>query len=368
MKQKFYSLDKILDINAQYNLIIGERSNGKSYAVKEYILKEAYKGNKFAYVRRWKEETKVSDIELYFDDFVCDDKGQEKIREITNNEYTDISVYRGEIFFANLDEQLHKIRGMSIGYYFALTTETHYKSLQYPQVSNMVFEEFITDSGYLPHEPQRLQRLVSTIFRRRTGKIFMIGNTITRSVPYFKDWQLRECITQKQGEIIVYKHKLNERNEDGNLVEIKIAVEYCTNLSRNTKLLFGNTAKTMVSGEWETQSFLQLEEKYEHYKSYYTMFAQHDYFLFRLSLIKNDKELFVYVEKWEENEQPKEIPDKARIVSNTFNTSIYSTMMFNQTLNCYDLKVYQLLQRGKIVVSDNLTGTDFCNAFNIKYK
>ena len=33
----YYSLDKILSKKATYNLIIGERSNGKTYAVKKYM-------------------------------------------------------------------------------------------------------------------------------------------------------------------------------------------------------------------------------------------------------------------------------------------------------------------------------------------
>ena len=32
MKKQYYSLKKILAENADYNIIIGERSNGKTYA------------------------------------------------------------------------------------------------------------------------------------------------------------------------------------------------------------------------------------------------------------------------------------------------------------------------------------------------
>ena len=37
-KMKFYSLDRILQKHAQYNVIFGERSNGKTYAVEKYAL------------------------------------------------------------------------------------------------------------------------------------------------------------------------------------------------------------------------------------------------------------------------------------------------------------------------------------------
>ena len=40
MFNKYYSLKKILSKNADYNLIIGERSNGKTYATLLYALKQ----------------------------------------------------------------------------------------------------------------------------------------------------------------------------------------------------------------------------------------------------------------------------------------------------------------------------------------
>ena len=38
MKAKYYSLKNILDKNAIYNVIFGERSNGKTYSVLKYGL------------------------------------------------------------------------------------------------------------------------------------------------------------------------------------------------------------------------------------------------------------------------------------------------------------------------------------------
>ena len=38
MKQKYYSIDKIKKLDCEYNILLGERSNGKSYAVKQNAL------------------------------------------------------------------------------------------------------------------------------------------------------------------------------------------------------------------------------------------------------------------------------------------------------------------------------------------
>ena len=53
-KQEFYSLDKILELNANINMIVGERSNGKSYAALKRALERYWNyGLEFAYVRRY---------------------------------------------------------------------------------------------------------------------------------------------------------------------------------------------------------------------------------------------------------------------------------------------------------------------------
>ena len=54
MSQKYYSLSAIKKKNATYNLIIGERSNGKTYALLTQCVKDYLKdGSQFALVRRW---------------------------------------------------------------------------------------------------------------------------------------------------------------------------------------------------------------------------------------------------------------------------------------------------------------------------
>lgn len=39
-KNKFYNLNAILSKNATYNIIIGERSNGKTYSILKYGVEE----------------------------------------------------------------------------------------------------------------------------------------------------------------------------------------------------------------------------------------------------------------------------------------------------------------------------------------
>ena len=71
----YYNLDNIDKENANFNLIYGERSNGKSYQVKHKKGINPYlksvedgikKAERFMLIRRWKEEIKPEKIEQYF--------------------------------------------------------------------------------------------------------------------------------------------------------------------------------------------------------------------------------------------------------------------------------------------------------------
>ena len=65
-KQKFYDLNKIIAKDCVYNVIFGERSNGKTYSVLKYGIEQYIKtGGQLAIVRRWKEDIigrRASDI------------------------------------------------------------------------------------------------------------------------------------------------------------------------------------------------------------------------------------------------------------------------------------------------------------------
>lgn len=358
--QDFYRLTSILSVKATHNVLYGERSNGKSFAVKEKCLEDAYNNIcEFAYVRRWKDDIKARKVEKYFDDLVLDKFGTEHIKRITNNEYDCISCYNSEIFFANTNG-FKKERGKKIGDVFYLTGETHYKSIAYPHIKNVIFEEMISKKGYLPNEVEIFESLMSTILRRDEGNIFLIGNALTRVCPYFDEWGLTNIRRQKIGTIDVYKHKTNQLDEDGNPITIKIAVEYCPNSGKNTKMFFGQRASMITSGEWETDSYMHLERRLSEYKCYYTMYAEWSNFRFCIKLLRDDKYIFVYIYP-----HTKTCPESARIVTDKLSLNRLHTNTFLQTKTKYDKIVLNLIQEGKVCFSDNLCGTDFFAAFKL---
>ena len=355
-KQKYYNIENLLTKNAEYNLLLGERSNGKSYAVKKMCLWESYHKkdyltheekdrHMFGYVRRWREEIKTRDVAQYFDDM--------PISDITDGEYDGVACYRGDIYFSYHDENGNEIRGEKIGYTFALTGVTHYKSLAYPKVGNIIFEEFLTDQGYLPHEVDNLQSLISTIARRERVAVYMIGNTISRLCPYFDEWQLVHVKKQKQGTIDIYKQTTNQADDNGNFITITIAVEYCENSGNNSKMFFGHNAKMTTSGVWETGVYPHLENPFNHYECKYKIYYEYSTFRFIINLlIDNNKNPFLYVYPAKERGKIK------RAVSDKFMTDKLSTLYLTKVTK-YDSIVIELLNNSKVTYSDNLTGTEF---------
>lgn len=97
MKQIRYNMDNIDSIGARFNLIYGERSNGKSYQLKHKKAVEKYlkTGKRFILMRRWKEEITGEKIEQYFADV--------DVEKLTDGKYNCITMYRKVLYLGNYD-------------------------------------------------------------------------------------------------------------------------------------------------------------------------------------------------------------------------------------------------------------------------
>ena len=97
-KNNFYNLNRIKKKNAVYNVIFGERSNGKTYAVLIEGLKEYIKhGGQIAVVRRWKEDItgkRASGIWNAINE-------NEEVSKLTNGEFTGVHYYNSKYYLCN---------------------------------------------------------------------------------------------------------------------------------------------------------------------------------------------------------------------------------------------------------------------------
>lgn len=345
MKKQYYDITNILKTDAQYLMLLGERTNGKSYQVKKTCLENAYRGinsdsGRFVYLRRWREDIKIGNVNSYFEDM--------PVAKITRGEYEMVTCFQGYIYFANLDGDKIK-RGARIGRYCALNEMERYKSNVFRGYTSIIYEEFITDGIYLNDEPNKLQHFVSTVFRDKAGKVFLVGNTLSRVCPYFNEWCLENVLKQEQGEIDIY----NFSTLDGGTV--KIAVEYCANSNTENRMFFGNSAKNIVGGVWESKEVPKLLKEHDRYEKLYEILIQYQSFRFLLELLFEPIEggfcCFIYPftrQRYIERVLSDAPSDRPNITYCLRNNKIE-----NLINKCF--------KEGKVFYSDNLTGSDFEN-------
>ena len=347
IKQVHYNIDRIDKLDANFNLIYGEKSNGKSYQVKHKKAVEHYleTGKRFILLRRWREDISNLWIEQYFADV--------DVAKLTNNKYNCISQYRKVLYFSIYDENTGKTqRFEKIGYVMSLSTEQHMSSASFLDVDTIIFEEFMERGTYIPHEPDRLMIFYSTIDRKRgTTKIYMVGNSISRVCPYIREWGLDEIFRNlKQGEI-----KTKEiQNEENN---VTIAIEFCL-ASGGKTMTIGNASSMIDSGSWQTFPQPHLPKSYKEYKVLFRFGFQYKGFKFICEYLA-DIEIhttifFIYPTNKEFKENTIVFSDEVK-VSPYWQRDIYDISIKNDKLR----NLFMSFKENKIFYASDLCGTDF---------
>lgn len=286
LRTKYYRLNRILKHNATYNVIIGERSNGKTYAVLEYMLLNFIKtGKQFFILRRWKEDTIGRRASAIFSSF------QDKIEKMTNGTHNGIIYYAGSFYLCNYDKNHKAIYSDfdKCGYIGALSETEHNKSLSYPNVTTIFFDEFIAKNLYLVDEFVIFMNSLSTIIRdRKDIKIFLAGNTVNKFCPYFTEMGLTHITKMEQGAIDVYTY-----GDSG----LKVAVEYCANSNKpnNFYFAFDNPKLNMIkSGEWELNIYPHCPVKFTEADIIFIFFIEYNGALFQCEIV-NKEFLFCFI-------------------------------------------------------------------------
>ena len=291
-KEKHYTLDNILSFNADYNMIYGERSNGKTTAVLKYGLldhiESGYK-NQLGIIRRWEEDFKGQNGKQMFEGIVA----LGWVEQLTNGKYNSIYYYAQRWFLCKYDEEGNKVAQQEDPFCmgFSITSEEHYKSTSYPNIKTIFFDEFITRSYYLPDEFVKFQNLLSTLIRLRTDiKIFMCGNTINKFCPYFAEMGLSGIKKQKKGTIDLYTYGEST---------LKVAVEYSDFPSKkkasNKYFAFNNPKLEMITnGGWEIDIYPHLPQKYKPQDVAYFFYVIFDGEIMQGNVITVDDKVFLY--------------------------------------------------------------------------
>ena len=354
---KYYSLDRILDYNATYNVIFGERSNGKTYSVLKYGLKQFIDtGEQMAIIRRWSEDIKGRRASEIFSGI----KANNEVYKLSKGVYSGIYYRAGKYFLCTYDDDDRPVYNDNdcFAYIFAVSEGEHNKSISYPRVSTILFDEFITKGIYLPDEFVLFMNVLSTIIRdRKDVKIFMLGNTVSKHCPYFKEMGLVNVTTMQQGTIDLYKYG------DSNLT---VAVEYCKSMkkskSNNHIFAFNNPKLEMItSGAWELGVYPHLPKKYKPKDIYLTYFIEFDCNWFQCEIIEDEEtgDMFTYIHR-----KTTDLQD----IDNDIVYSLRDSHRFNWTKNIFKIhtkvgkKIAWFFQCDKVFYQDNEVG-DMINKY-----
>lgn len=359
MKERYVQRKFIHSIKSNYVVILGQRSNGKSFAVKEDIIKNCLEnGEEFAYIRRYKEDCKQYMVEEYFADIIRDKKGKEHLKEWSKGEYNFISTFQQGIYLSKIDENGKVTRGKRLGRMFAVSWATHYKSLSFPDITTAVYEEFVTDSCYLENEVKIFMNLISTIFRESKAKVYLVGNTVSRINPFFSEWQLVRIPKQKINSVDVYNYHYNDENGDEQTASISVYLTHSTNI--NSGMFFGNAAKAITSSVWDSDEHPHLIGNRSDYECIYTIVFIYDRTMFLMEFLKSLEGNYTWFVT------PKTTPPKknSRIVSDKYILDNMATVGF-RPITEQERVIFDYLKGDKICFSDNLTGTEFIQCYNM---
>ena len=340
MAKTYYDISEMLKTKAEYMMLLGQRSNGKSYQVKKTVLEDFYyNGTKFIYLRRWKADIKQKEVSTYFDDI--------PISKFTNREYNSVKAMNGFIYLCKIEDGVI-VEKLEMGRYCALNEYERYESQVFMNYKNIVYEEFITDSIYLNDEPKLLQQFVSTVARLEKIRVFLIGNTLTRVCPYFHEWCLENVLKQKQGTIEIYTYHMEDN------VEVRIAVEYCANTNNKNTMFFGQAARQIVTGEWDVKEVPKLPKQLYEYEKIYEVMVVYQAFKFVLELLVESKEggIIIFVYPYTDKRKIQ------RVITDEFSDKPYVSKKLDIDKKP-ELLMLKALRMDKVCYSDNLTGSDF---------
>ena len=348
-KNKYYSLNNILKKNAQYNIVFGQRSNGKTYAVKKYGLEKYIKsGEQMAYVRRQDVDLGKSKCDTLFADMV--DNGV--IADLTGGEFTHVYYYSGRWYLCTYDEDGNRHADEKpFCFAFSLTSMEHYKSTAYPGITTICFDEFISRNIYLADEFVIFENVLSTIIRHRTNvKIFMLGNTVNKYCPYFSEMGLKHIRQQKQGTIDLYTY--------GD-TDLKVAVEYTKNSekskdSSNVYFSFDNPSLKMITnGAWEIAIYPHCPVKFLPKDIKFIYFIIFDDDILQCEIVMTDKENFTFI-------HPKTTelknPEKEIIYSQEYNPLPNYHRKLTKPRSNLEKKIAWYFATDNVFYSDNETG------------
>lgn len=236
-------------------MIIGQRSNGKTYACIRKALEYYLQHNTpSAYLRRYATDLNRSEL------FKLISPHEDYLKKYTKNKYNTF-IYKSHCFYlAYIDAngELKYTDDSVFLYCLSLNNWERQKGQDRGKIAYIIYDEFLTRSGYLDDEFSKFCNVISTLIRTRKGSvIYMIGNTVNEYSIYWDEMGITNIRKIKKGDIYLYTY-----NND----KLTVALEYCheSEQSKNVEYYyaFDNAHLDMIKkGNWETDNYPHLDFK-----------------------------------------------------------------------------------------------------------
>lgn len=289
---EYYDVEVINKYKAHYNVIFGKRSNGKTYSVLKQIVNDYAKDKKQgAYLRRYREDFKGKRGATLFESLVANNE----ISKATKGQWTMVRFYSDRWYFARIEDDKIISDAEPFCYGFSLAQMEHDKSTSYPNITNVVFDEFISRIGYLPNEFVLFMNVLSTIIRQRNNvRVYMLGNTVNKYCPYFQEMGLGHVEEMEAGKIDIYSYGDSdlkvavERTKDHNIEGRKSDVYFA----------FDNPSLEMITGgAWELDLYPHLPREYDNDQIVFKYFIDFNDKILQCEVIQFDDCCFTYVHR-----------------------------------------------------------------------
>lgn len=360
---KYYSLDEINSMNADYNIVVSGRSDGKTYAGLSEILKNyIYNKKQGAYIRRRAVDMPLVNNEQLFAGIVQNGL----ISELTKGEWNDVHYFSKRWYLSKVDEDGNRENDpVPFCFGFALSEMEHNKSVSFPDITIVVYDEFLTRSIELKNEWAIFLNVLSTIIRDRADvKIYMLANTVSYYSTYWDNFGI-DLSEIPINTIRLYKMGKNE--------ELSIAVEYYNSGNRkkdsNKYFCFDDPHVAMItSALWETDLYPHLPLVYDEEKGRYiavdfedrdidfTFFVKYKNEVLQCEWVDLNDWDFIFVHK---KTTPIKYIDEDIVFSLEANPRANWIPNLLKSKTLISKSIHDMIIEGKIFFQDNVTGETF---------
>lgn len=355
------------------------RGRGKSFDISSKAIADSWysKGDiTFGYIRRFDKELTITNIEQYFED------KKKFIEDLTDKECNCVMSKNKKIYLAkeymDENEKPKKEPILLIGYAFALNLANQYKSLQYPTIHTMIFEEVLSRNGYVQNEPMELLSLISTCRRdKELFTCFCITNTVSRVNPYSEafGFDLRNLKEGEQKLTRLYSGEFDEKKKIDEYYLISVEYLKPKDKMKKSSKNASNIIQSITSNNYDIATLYKIldfsvfKEIAKNKKYPYTIFNWNG-MRFKcvimcvncdiLDNINNNKEMgsdtipILYIFPIGKNN----IETNIRTYSNQLVLDKYTTRTIDNTFKI-DKIIRELWKRDWVLYSDNGTGNDF---------